>query len=45
MASNGAAQILVVDDDDAIVQSVAALIELKTPHRVVVETAPLRAKS
>lgn len=43
MASNGAAQIMVVDDDDTVVRSVEALIELETPHRVVVETAPLRA--
>jgi len=43
MSSNGAAQILVVDDDDTVVHSVAALLELETPHRVAVETAPLRA--
>ncbi len=43
MSSNGAAQILVVDDDEAIVQCVATLIEVETPHRVVGETAPRRA--
>jgi DNA-binding NtrC family response regulator len=43
MSPNGAAQILVVDDDPAVVRSVGALIELETPHRVVGETAPQRA--
>lgn len=43
MSSSGAARILVVDDDPAVVRSVRSLIELETPHRVVGETVPQRA--
>jgi len=35
--------ILVVDDDSAVVQSLAALLELETPHVVLTETSPPRA--
>ena len=35
--------ILLVDDDPAVVQSLAALLELETPHRVLLETSPPRA--
>ena len=35
--------ILVVDDDSAVVQSLAALLELETQHRVVTETSASRA--
>jgi response regulator RpfG family c-di-GMP phosphodiesterase len=43
MPDEGPSTILVVDDEHAVVQSIAALLELETPHRVVVETSPLRA--
>ncbi|MFQ5667225.1 MAG: response regulator [Candidatus Binatia bacterium] len=35
--------ILVVDDEPVVAQSVAALVELETPHKVLVETSPQRA--
>ena len=35
--------ILVVDDEPVVVQSIAALLELETPHKVLVETSPSRA--
>ena len=35
--------ILVVDDDEAVVQSVSALLELETSHRILSETSPPRA--
>jgi response regulator RpfG family c-di-GMP phosphodiesterase len=35
--------ILVVDDESAVVQTLSALIELETPHKVLVETSPHRA--
>ncbi len=35
--------VLVVDDEPAVVQSIAALLELETPHKVLVETSPSRA--
>jgi response regulator RpfG family c-di-GMP phosphodiesterase len=35
--------ILVVDDEPAVVQSVSALLELETPHAVLVETSPRQA--
>lgn len=35
--------ILVVDDDEAVVQSLTALLELETGHRVLSETSPRRA--
>ncbi len=37
------ATILLVDDEDVVVRSVAALLELETSHTVVTETSPLRA--
>lgn len=37
------ATILIVDDEPAVVQSISALLELETPHKVVAETSPLRA--
>ncbi len=43
MPEEGSSTILVVDDENAVVQSIAALLELETPHRVVVETSPVRA--
>jgi response regulator RpfG family c-di-GMP phosphodiesterase len=42
-AGDESATILLVDDERAVGQSVAALLELETPHRVLVETSPLRA--
>ena len=35
--------ILVVDDEPVVVQSLAALLELETPHKVLTETSPQRA--
>jgi DNA-binding NtrC family response regulator len=35
--------ILVVDDDAAVVHSVAALLELETPHKVITETSSPKA--
>jgi response regulator RpfG family c-di-GMP phosphodiesterase len=44
MASHdSAATILIVDDEPAVVESVSALLELETPHRVLKETSPARA--
>jgi len=43
MAENAPATILVVDDEVAVVQSVTALLELETPHKVLAETSPRRA--
>ena len=43
MPGESPSTILVVDDENAVVQSIAALLELETPHRVLVETSPLRA--
>ena len=43
MTENAPSRILVVDDDDAVVQSVTALIELETSHMVVAETSSVRA--
>jgi response regulator RpfG family c-di-GMP phosphodiesterase len=43
MAADEPATILVVDDEPAVVQSISALIELETPHKVLSETSPLRA--
>jgi response regulator RpfG family c-di-GMP phosphodiesterase len=43
MPDEGASTLLVVDDESAVVQSIAALLELETAHRVLVETSPLRA--
>jgi response regulator RpfG family c-di-GMP phosphodiesterase len=42
-ADLGASTLLLVDDDPAVLQSLAALLELETPHRVLVETSPRRA--
>ncbi len=41
--ADGPSTILVVDDEPSVVESVSALLELETPHRVLVETSPLRA--
>ena len=38
-----ASTVLVVDDDAAVVQSIADLLELETKHTVLTETSPLRA--
>ena len=38
-----AATILVVDDEPAVVQSIATLLELETTHKVLIETSPQRA--
>jgi len=35
--------ILIVDDEPAVVQTLAALLELETPHKVLSETSPGRA--
>jgi response regulator RpfG family c-di-GMP phosphodiesterase len=35
--------ILVVDDESLVVESVAALLELETPHKILVETSSQRA--
>jgi response regulator RpfG family c-di-GMP phosphodiesterase len=43
MPDDNPSTILVVDDESAVVQSIAALLELETPHRVLLETSPLRA--
>ena len=43
VADNAPATILVVDDEAAVVQSVTALLELETPHKVLGETSPQRA--
>ncbi len=38
-----ACTILVVDDEPAVVRSIADLLELETPHTVLTETSPRRA--
>jgi len=43
MPSDNTASILIVDDETTVVQSVAALLELETPHTVLTETSPQRA--
>lgn len=35
--------VLIVDDESVVVESVATLLELETPHRVLRETSPQRA--
>ncbi len=42
-AEENPSTILVVDDESAVVQTLSALIELETPHKVLVETSPHRA--
>ena len=42
-AQESTATILVVDDEPAVVQSIATLLELETTHKVLVETSPQRA--
>ena len=42
MAQEGA-RILLVDDEDVVVKAVTALLELETPHTVLVETSAARA--
>ncbi len=42
MAQEGA-RILLVDDEDVVVRSLTALLELETPHTILVETSPARA--
>ncbi|MBI3783705.1 MAG: response regulator [Deltaproteobacteria bacterium] len=41
--ANDSSCILVVDDDPAVVQSVATLLELETPHTVITETSSPKA--
>lgn len=44
MAGNDSpATILVVDDEPSVGHTLAALLELETPHKVLVETSPQRA--
>jgi response regulator RpfG family c-di-GMP phosphodiesterase len=43
MAADSPSTILVVDDEPAVSQSVSALLELETPHKILVETSPHRA--
>ncbi len=43
MAADKPATILVVDDEPAVVQSISALLELETAHKVLTETSPQRA--
>lgn len=43
MADTTPATILLVDDEPAVGQSLAALLELETPYKVLVETSPQRA--
>jgi YesN/AraC family two-component response regulator len=43
MAADSPSTILLVDDEPAVVQSLSALLELETPHRVLIETSPRRA--
>ena len=40
---NDAATILLVDDEPAVGQSVSALLELETSHKVLIETSPRKA--
>ena len=42
-ADENPSTILVVDDEPAVVQTLAALLELETPHTVHTETSPHRA--
>jgi DNA-binding NtrC family response regulator len=42
-ADDASATILVVDDEPSVGQTLAALLELETPHKVLVETSPHRA--
>lgn len=42
-AEENPSTILVVDDEPAVVQTLSALIELETPHKVLAETSPHRA--
>ena len=42
-ADDSPATILLVDDEEVVVRSVAALLELETPHTIVTETSPRRA--
>jgi response regulator RpfG family c-di-GMP phosphodiesterase len=43
MATDETSTILLVDDEPAVVQSLAALLELETPHKVLTETSAPRA--
>jgi DNA-binding NtrC family response regulator len=43
MATESQSTILLIDDEPAVVQSLSALLELETPHRVLTETSPRRA--
>lgn len=42
-AAESSSTILLVDDEPAVAQSVAALLELETPHKVLIETSPRKA--
>jgi DNA-binding NtrC family response regulator len=41
--NDSTSSILVVDDEAVVVESVATLLELETPHRILRETSPRRA--
>lgn len=43
MPASERSTVLVVDDEPSVPESLSALLELETPHRVLVETSPLRA--
>jgi DNA-binding NtrC family response regulator len=43
MAADSPSTILLIDDEPAVVQSLSALLELETPHQVLIETSPRRA--
>ena len=43
VANEAQSTILVVDDEPIVVQSISALLELETPHKVIGHTSPLRA--
>jgi response regulator RpfG family c-di-GMP phosphodiesterase len=43
MAGDERATVLVVDDEPAVIESLAALLELETSHRVLGESSPQRA--
>jgi response regulator RpfG family c-di-GMP phosphodiesterase len=42
-ADEARSTVLIVDDDPVVPTSLAALLELETAHRVLVETSPVRA--
>ena len=42
-AEDSPSTILIVDDEPSVVQSLSALLDLETPHKVFTETSPQRA--